>query len=565
MGETKNSSNIPPHTLYAKSHTPYHLPMAPSLRLPRIRISLADKCQLLFGAAVVLILAAALSVPWLRMQKLVDQGQREIARRLTDAWLADIIQLGGKIRTNVSPTSLEAEPDRPLIMSIFDRASLDFAAAKDPLLNEALQEFTAWPDKIDEFRAVADKQGLPIYRYARAIRQRDLDPNKNDFTATLPPTQVADPLRAIILVEMRQQWAGDQVRLNKLYFALAGLVAGLLAIAAFWFITTRLILSPVRVLRDTAEKVSRGDLNIRSDINTGDEFEQLSDTFNTMLANLKGSQDKLTELNKQLDLKLGELAASNLSLFEANRIKGEFLANVSHELRTPLNSIIGFAEVLTESFPADDPAAEKRRRYIDNILTSGRSLLGMITELLDLAKIEAGRIDLHVDRMSIADTIEVLSTLIRPQADSKKLTVTLNASRQLPVILTDPGKFQQIIFNFLSNAVKFTPEGGQIEIGAVALGDPEPTAIRAFVKDTGPGIPVEKHAEIFEKFKQLDAGHTKSFGGTGLGLAISKELARMLEGRIEVDSDLGRGAIFSLILPLAISQKSEPLMPDLVN
>src|SRR4029450_6929102 len=165
----------------------------------------------------------------------------------------------------------------------------------------------------------------------------------------------------------------------------------------------RLILQPVRVLQETAEKVSEGDLNIRSDISTGDEFQQLSETFNTMLFNLKTSADQLRSVNKSLDLKLGQLAESNIGLYESNRLKSEFLANVSHELRTPLNSIIGFAELLEEIAKSDHGAARKGHPSIGNTLKGGPSLLEMINELLQMAKIEAGRVELSIAPTSLSD------------------------------------------------------------------------------------------------------------------------------------------------------------------
>jgi len=364
----------------------------------------------------------------------------------------------------------------------------------------------------------------------------------------------------VVVVAMSARWATTQVLLNRIYILIAGLLAGALAIVTFWLITTRIILSPVRVLRSTAEKVADGDLNIRSDINTGDEYEQLSDAFNSMLATLKASQEQLQSLNKQLDLKLGELAETNVSLYEANRLKTDFLANVSHELRTPLNSIIGFGEVLMD----DEQLDEKRRRYVQNIITSSRSLLVMINELLDLAKIEAGRVDLHVEPMVVADVCEALVNLIRPQAEPKRIELALNVAKDVPMVRTDAGKFQQVIFNFLSNAVKFTPEQGRVELGAKAVRDEagEATGVRVWVADDGPGIAVEHHEVIFEKFRQLDEAHTKLHGGTGLGLAISKELARLLDGKIELDSDAGKGARFTLVLPLTLEEKSQPLMPQ---
>lgn len=545
--------------------------------MARIRISLANKCQIMFGGAVLLILMAALSVPWLRMQALVHNAQREIASQVADVWLSDPAHAAFHPGLRITAPAHRAGTTPPISpppgqIRYIAESSFRAEAARDPFFARALAKFRADPHTYDVIATEPGPHGRTLDRYARAIQRSDLSPAHHPGDSHLEFGGMNEPIVGVLLVDIQDAWAAHQLLLNSVYAVTAGLLAVLLAIAAFWYITTRVILSPVRVLRDTAEKVAEGDLNIRSDINTGDEFEDLSRTFNQMLTSTKQTQDKLRELNRQLDLKLGELAESNLSLYEANRIKGDFLANVSHELRTPLNSIVGFAEVLSDTVDGQgDPTGDKRRRYIENILASSKSLLQLINDLLDLAKIEAGRIDLHLDRMSVSDTCEVLLNLIRPQADRAGVTLALNAVRGLPVIQTDPGKFQQILFNFLSNAVKFTPEGGRVELGAApefpqnAGVHPEPTAVRVWVKDTGPGIPVEKHQEVFEKFRQLDSSHTRQHGGTGLGLAISKELARLLQGRIELDSDVGRGATFTLILPLSLeTQRSEPLMPELV-
>jgi len=209
----------------------------------------------------------------------------------------------------------------------------------------------------------------------------------------------------------------------------------------------------------------------------------------------------------------------------------------------------------------------------------------MINELLDLAKIEAGRMELSIGPMNMADTAEGLIHLIRPQAAKRKLDLNLKIEKNLPLIQTDPGKFQQIIFNFLSNALKFSPEGGRIELSA-ARHVPTPTLPDAgeqdnheapdeppettpgdgqlcvSVSDQGPGIPIDMHDRIFEKFTQLDQGVTREHLGTGLGLTISLELAKLLQGHLDLDSDTGRGATFSLIIPMVLEPQGAPLMPQ---
>ena len=530
--------------------------------MAKVRVSLANKCQILFGLAVLIIIAAALAVPWFRMQKLLDEGQREIGREIADDWLRTLVRPDGTLEPVIGPmVSVDAESRLERRLRFVHEDQFEAYAAEDAFLADAVEHFQASEavnDVLERIRPSSEYEPIR-YRLARAVRRSDLD-RLSAFGPSVTAAQVVDPLVGVVLVEMSAAWAGTQVLLNRIYILIAGMPAGALAIVTFWLITTRIILAPVRVLRSTAEKVADGDLNIRSDINTGDEYEQLSDAFNSMLASLKTSQEKMQSLNKQLDLKLGELAASNVSLFEANRVKNDFLANVSHELRTPLNSIIGFGEVLMDDAALD----EKRRRYVQNIITSSRSLLVMINELLDLAKIEAGRVDLHVEPMVVSDVCEALLNLIRPQAEPKSIELVLNVARGLPMVRTDTGKFQQVIFNFLSNAVRFTPAGGRVELGADALldGQGQIERVRVWVADNGPGIAVEHHELIFEKFRQLDEAHTKLHDGTGLGLAISRELARLLDARIELASDAGKGARFTLIMPLVLEERSQPLMPS---
>ena len=282
-------------------------------------------------------------------------------------------------------------------------------------------------------------------------------------------------------------------------------------------------------MRETTERIEEGDLTIRSNITTGDEFEQLSQAFNAMLDRVGKSQQQLKGINESLDLKLSELSEANLGLYESNRLKGEFLANVSHELRTPLNSIIGFAELLEEVARSEDNADPKRLRYLENIVSSGHNLLEMINQLLDMAKIEAGRLEINIEPTSIPDIVEGLGSIMRPQATQKNIDLTFEVASNIPVVETDPGKLQQILYNFLANAIKFTPEGGSVTVTADRVTRQDNSyGVRLAVADTGPGIPTDMQDLIFEKFRQLDGGHTRSHAGTGLGLAICRELADLM-------------------------------------
>jgi signal transduction histidine kinase len=408
------------------------------------------------------------------------------------------------------------------------------------LIEHPDREFFSWyPDDTHYQFARVDNSCTKCHTQAGAERTRAA-PDKASTSA--PTTQ---PPTGIISVTIPSQIETTQLLLNRVFILSAGLLAGVLAIIVFYLITTRLILEPVRVLQHTAEKVSQGDLNIRSDISTGDEFQQLSETFNTMLANLKQGADQLRAVNKSLDLKLGQLAESNLALYESNRLKSEFLANVSHELRTPLNSILGFAELLRDGSGVD----AKSVRYIQNILTSGRNLLDLINDLLDLAKIEAGRMEVRAEALSVGDLFEALISILKPLAEAKKVNIVPNVAADVPIVETDPAKLQQVLYNFLSNAIKFSPAGERIDLAA----DRENGGVRIRVSDRGPGIDPSQHDVIFEKFRQLEATVTRQHGGTGLGLAISKELTALLGGSIGVESTPGHGATFWVTLPLKIS------------
>jgi two-component system sensor histidine kinase BarA len=528
-------------------------------RIRHLKISLAAKCQLLFGAAVVLIIVAALYVPWQRMEQLMDQINVVSARTLADTAMAEHVSTGLPAR-DVKPTTRPS--DQPVAKLVWAGRPGDRLSSLD---RRALESLKSSPD-LENFAYPYYREGNRRFRYAQPLynTQDCLACHAAMTESTGMPGLKARTFGAnageyvgVVTVDMKSNVEYGEILKNRVFILTAGVLAGTLAIVVFYLITTRLILQPVRVLQETAEKVSEGDLNIRSDISTGDEFQQLSETFNTMLSNLKQSDDQLRAINKALDTKLGQLAETNVALYESNRLKSEFLANVSHELRTPLNSILGFAELLKDGAAAD----AKSVRYIQNILQSGKNLLELINDLLDLAKIEAGRMEVRSEPLSLSDLFEGLNGILKPLLQSKDLTIEPEVGSDVPIIHTDPAKLQQVLYNFLSNAIKFSPKGGQIDLKAERNGEGQ---VKISVTDRGGGIEPEKQALIFEKFRQIDGSVTRQHSGTGLGLAISKELTTLLGGTIGVVSKFGEGATFWISLPMKITAGAQDVRGKMV-
>ena len=360
----------------------------------------------------------------------------------------------------------------------------------------------------------------------------------------------AGDLAGAVVVQIPMKQTETAINSNRAMLITAALVTAILAMVSSYMIVRYVIVKPVKHLRDVSDAIATGRLNIRSQIQTGDEFEDLSHAFNRMLHNLVAMQQELRDVNNDLDRKVDELAQANMALYEMNRIKSDFLATMSHELRTPLNSIIGFSEVLSGS----DALGERQRRYASNIQTSGKMLLGMIHDILDLAKIESGKMEVRIEDFSIRDVCEALTNLTRPMADRKNITLDCRLEEAIPLLRQDPGKVRQILYNLLSNAIKFTPEGGRVTLRARTDG----RFVVLEVEDTGIGIAEEDRETVFEKFRQAkvpgqeDNVLTREHQGTGLGLSIVRELTRLLGGEIQLKSQLGQGCTFTIRLPLQL-------------
>jgi signal transduction histidine kinase len=332
-----------------------------------------------------------------------------------------------------------------------------------------------------------------------------------------------------------------------------GILTVSLAMIALYVVVRYVIVKPLKHLRDVSEEISLGNTELRAEINTHDEFEELAHAFNRMLRHMREAQGELRDVNQSLDAKVDELAQLNMRLYDMNRLKSDFLANMSHELRTPLNSIIGFSEVLGSITSLN----EKQRRYAQNIQKSGRLLLDMINDILDLAKLEAGKMEMRPSEFDISVIVRAQCDMVRPLMEEKNIDLNVVATDDLPLIYQDQSKIQQILTNLLSNAIKFTPEGGRI---TVAISKTRHDCLELTVEDTGIGIPEEDREVIFEKFRQSTAvldndGLTREYSGTGLGLSIVREMCKLLGGEISFESQLGVGSTFKVQLPWNLAER----------
>ena len=253
--------------------------------------------------------------------------------------------------------------------------------------------------------------------------------------------------------------------------------------------------------------------------------------------------------NENADL-VGELRVNNLQLERANRLKSEFLASVSHELRTPMNAIIGYTKLMLDGLDGEMTAQQQTDLF--RVAQAADNLLGLINGLLDLAKIEAGKMELNIEEVNITDVTDEAVELVRPHADEKGLEVRSLIPQGLPTVWADRARVRQVLANMLANAVKFT-ERGSVSVAATAAEG----WVTVSVVDTGVGISPEAQAYVFDEFRQADSSTTRRYGGTGLGLAISKRLVTLHGGRIWVDSEIGRGSTFHFTLPIRVRAGSE--------
>jgi two-component system sensor histidine kinase BarA len=572
--------------------------------------SLERKCRFLFGIALLLLITASFWLYASRTRILVENQQVQAARDMVPRLLQmahyKLFISRQEDETDTSPSE-STQPDQaaaariPIVGSgevtdaerddawrvanalrqlreyesavntnseIETTASADIswqvvhAERTDPPNEDAfaaLQQFLDPEIDSDEYWLIREEPEAPrTMLYYRAVRAEtaclECHSGAPETATTSGEGEMRPSLLGFVEVERSLELVDQQLSRNRAILLASGIVTSFLAMLAAYAIVRYIIVKPVLHLKDVSDEIARGNLNLRAEISTGDEFEELSHAFNRMLRHMMTVNDELRSLNVSLDAKIDQLAQANMELFSNNQLKDEFLATISHELRTPLNSILGFSDILQAASNLDD----RQKRYVENIQTSGRSLMEQINDLLDLAKIESGRMEVHRTQMRLSEVIETQVQQVMPLADRKNIDLRIEPpSADVGSLFQDSGKIAQILNNLLSNAIKFTPEGGRIR---VSFAQTDESTVEFSVADTGIGIPLQDQEHIFEKFRQGTTApgnrdHVKrEYEGTGLGLSIVRELSRLLGGDVLLESEFGKGSVFVVTLPLEAPQ-----------
>ncbi|PJF44736.1 MAG: hypothetical protein CUN55_02345 [Phototrophicales bacterium] len=322
------------------------------------------------------------------------------------------------------------------------------------------------------------------------------------------------------------------------------------------FLLIRAILGPIQSLTQAAQSLAEGNFDARATIYSSDEIGKLANTFNFMAEVIQLREKELTEYNRRLEERVKErtaelkeardkaLAAQRIAQ-ENSRLKSEFLSTMSHELRTPLNAIEGFTSIMLSGMGVElSPRAED---MVKRIASNSKRLLQLINDFLDLSRIESGRLELVDAPVALRDLARRWENDISILAEEKGLEFTVHIDPELPAtILTDEDALHKIVTNLLSNAIKFTKQGS-VKLGLQKMQNDEWAVV---VSDTGIGIPPHAREYIFEEFRQVDGSSKREYGGTGLGLALVQKLTRAMNGRVLLDSELGEGSTFTVILPL---------------
>ncbi|HHV64090.1 MAG TPA: DUF3365 domain-containing protein [Peptococcaceae bacterium] len=434
--------------------------------------------------------------------------------------------------------------------------------APDEFELASLYKFQANP-KLQEYWAITTDNGEKVFRYLSplVITESCLSchgepKGEFDISGYRKEGYALGDLGGAISLTMPMNISLQNIKANLISNTVFFLALMLACIVIIYFLVTRLVIRSLSELEEAVGEVGRGNLNInlanlkaRGEIKRlANHFQhmtnQLRDLYNTLEQKVENRTKELQKANKILERHQYELQEANKKLQEANKFKSEFLALMSHELRTPLTSVLAFTEILASEV---GPQAEKTQHYLEEIKASSQVLLGLINNILEMAKIEAGKSTLQIETVDLSDVIASVETVAMPLALRKNINLKVMISPDIPLLKADPEKLRSVVENLVGNALKFTNKNGQVEISADY--SPADNQVLIKVKDTGIGIKKEELQFIFEKFTQADSSISRNYGGTGLGLALTKEFVELHKGWIKVESVVNQGTTFTVGLP----------------
>jgi len=381
--------------------------------------------------------------------------------------------------------------------------------------------------------------------------------------SSLPETgwrlAIASPTRELIDESQRVEQTIQNRTNSTFQSTITVTILFFLAVLLLLGIVSQRITQPIRTLEAATHRLSNGDFSSDVPVISSDEIGSLSRSFNQMSADIAKSRRDLEKLNESLEIKVeertGELIEARKAAEHANELKSHFLASMSHELRTPLNAIINYTYFLANPAEGEDP--EDQHMYLERVRLNADHLLGLINDILDLSKIEAGHIALVLEPVILPPLIQSVASTAQSLIKDKPVTLILDIDPELPVLSLDKTRIRQVLLNLLSNAAKFT-ERGTITLRAARVAD----AVKIDVIDTGVGIPVEAQERVFAEFQQVDHALNRTYAGTGLGLPISKRLVELHGGTLTLLSTPGVGSTFTVSLPMPLSVPTSLVVPN---
>lgn len=508
--------------------------MKPLLRLFFMRTGFRQQLVLTFTIGIIcLALFSSLAISNLTSQtlygKLVEEGHQVTSTLAKQSTLALLYHSADNARD-----AIQAALDFPDVrgVAIYDLKHQVLLAEGEKALPSEKDEDRQWPRELqlDHETAQAWYFIAPVY-----ARSDSLDRQQSPFIIDPPKPELIGFVRLVMTKKTLDSMVGDILRGNLVVSIALAAILLLLLLA----ITKRLT-NPLKNLAETMKRAELGETKVRAEVRGPKDIMSMETAFNTMMAVLE---------TREQELKIARDAA-----LESARIKGEFAANVSHELRTPLNGVLGMLELLQNM-----GLTSKQHEYLQVARSSGESLLILIDDILDFSRIDSGKLQLNCTDFSLQETLDDVVGLLASQAQRKDLDLGYVMSQDVPAAWRgDPGRIRQVLINLVGNAIKFT-EQGEIAIGIrVVEKAQEKTWLRFEVSDTGIGIPLKAQQRIFEAFSQVDSSTTRQYSGNGLGLTISRQLVELMDGKIGVESEPGKGSTFWFTVPLQEPVQVQP-------